>query len=101
MAREIKHSRFDPTPRTRGRRWMQAKSLWLMQHPLCQHCKQAGKVTMATEVDHVMPLCKGGTDDPQNLSSLCAECHRTKTNQDLGYRPARRVGTDGVPEGWT
>lgn len=80
---------------------MQARSLWLTQNPLCLHCKRTGKITMATEVDHVLPLCKGGTDSPQNLQSLCPDCHRTKTNDDLGYRPARRIGADGVPEGWT
>ena len=56
---------------------------------------------MATEVDHILPLFKGGTDDLENLSALCAEHHREKTNQDLGYKASKRVGVDGVPEGWT
>lgn len=80
---------------------MEMRSVWLMQHPLCILCQQEGRVTMATEVDHIVPLFKGGADEPTNLQSLCAEHHRIKTNDDMGYKPARRVGVDGVPEGWT
>lgn len=80
---------------------MAMRSLWLMQHPLCVECSKRGQVTMATEVDHIKPLFKGGDDDPSNLQSLCAQHHRDKTNADLGYRPVKPVGVDGVPEGWT
>jgi hypothetical protein len=27
-------------------------------------------------------------------------CHADKTAQERGYRAKRRVGLDGVPEGW-
>ena len=94
-------SRFDSTPRTRGRKWIAMRALFLTNNPLCIQCKKAGKVTLATEVDHILPLFKGGTDDLSNLSALCSEHHRIKTNDDLGYKPVRRVGLDGVPEGWT
>ena len=77
------------------------RALWLMQHPLCVECSKRGQVTMATEVDHINPLFKGGNDDPDNLQSLCAEHHRIKTNADLGYKAFRAIGTDGAPEGWT
>ena len=97
----MKASRFDPTPRTRGRKWMAMRSLFLASNPLCVACKKTGRITLATEVDHILPLFKGGTDDLENLSALCAEHHREKTNQDLGYRASKRVGVDGVPEGWT
>jgi len=97
----MKASRFDPTPRTRGRKWMAMRSLFLANNPLCVACKKTGRITMATEVDHILPLFKGGTDDLENLSALCAEHHREKTNQDLGYKASKRVGVDGVPEGWT
>jgi len=29
----------------------------------------------ADEVDHVVPLGRGGTDEPANLRSLCRTCH--------------------------
>ena len=101
MAKEIKRSRFDPTPRTRGRKWMQMRELWLTQNPLCAECLKAGRVTLATEVDHKIPLFKGGADARENLNSLCADHHRIKTNEDMGYKAARAIGLDGAPEGWT
>ena len=101
MVSGIRRGRYDQTPRTRGRKWMAMRSLWLMQHPLCLECSKQGQVSMATEVDHIKPLFKGGTDDPTNLQSLCDEHHRSKTNQDMGYRTVKAIGVDGVPEGWT
>jgi len=31
------------------------------------------------EIDHIIPLEQGGTNDFQNLQALCASCHRFKT----------------------
>ncbi|MFZ9894257.1 MAG: HNH endonuclease [Burkholderiaceae bacterium] len=72
-----------------------------MQQPLCVECKKVGRVSMATEVDHILPLFKGGTDCLENLQGLCAKHHRIKTNEDMGYKPVKAFGIDGVPEGWT
>ena len=33
---------------------------------------------MGGEVDHIVPLCKGGTNAPGNLQLLCKSCHGTK-----------------------
>ncbi|MCA0214721.1 MAG: HNH endonuclease [Proteobacteria bacterium] len=35
------------------------------------------------EVDHVMALCAGGADHPDNMQWLTVEQHRVKTRQDL------------------
>lgn len=55
-----------------------------------------GIVTEATEVDHVQPLFKGGTDHPSNLQSLCNPCHEAKTAEDMGYR-ATGCDLSGMP----
>lgn len=34
------------------------------------------------EVDHVVPLMRGGTDQPGNLQVLCRMCHRVKTSEE-------------------
>jgi 5-methylcytosine-specific restriction enzyme A len=94
-------SRFDNSQRIRGRKLMERRALWFMQHPLCVMCKREGRVSMATELDHIVALANGGKDDETNLQGLCADHHRIKTNNDLGYKPARAIGADGVPEGWT
>lgn len=41
----------------------------------------------ATEVDHVVPLAKGGTDDASNLVAINAVCHARKTARDRGAKP--------------
>lgn len=47
---------------------------------LCQPCRDAGRVTLATMVDHIKPRAEGGTDDIDNLQAICRECHATKTD---------------------
>jgi 5-methylcytosine-specific restriction endonuclease McrA len=48
----------------------------------------------ATEVDHVVPASKGGTDDDSNLRSICRRCHRAKTGREgqarSPFRSAKR-----------
>lgn len=41
----------------------------------------------ATEVDHIIPVTNGGTDDLYNLASTCHLCHNDKTQ--LEARQAR------------
>ncbi len=36
------------------------------------------------EVDHIVPLSKGGRDDPSNMQWLPREQHRDKTRRELG-----------------
>lgn len=42
------------------------------------------------EVDHVLPLEKGGTNAPENLQTLCAFHHREKTRNERFTIPGRR-----------
>ena len=37
---------------------------------------------MADLVDHYIPLRAGGSNDPENLVSMCRRCHGLKTEQD-------------------
>lgn len=48
----------------------------------CQNwkCKSCGNQLQAWfEVDHIMPLYKGGTNNVDNLVALCRNCHGEKT----------------------
>lgn len=50
---------------------------------LCQHCLREGRVTPAEDVDHIVPLSRGGARlDHGNLQSLCRPCHNVKTAKD-------------------
>ena len=51
-------------------------------HYLCQVCMSEDRLTPATEVDHIIPKARGGTDNPDNLQAICAECHKTKTARE-------------------
>lgn len=42
-------------------------------------CVKCGKGVGPLEVDHVVPLHVGGSNDPANLELLCRDCHRVKT----------------------
>jgi len=43
----------------------------------CKHCHK--KLPAWFEVDHVIRLDRGGTNDISNLVALCRECHGKKT----------------------
>ena len=46
------------------------------------------------EVHHIVPISKGGTDDPDNAIALCFDCHA-----DAGhYNPNHPRGTKFSPE---
>ena len=59
---------------------------YLKLHPVCVRCRQAGRVTLATVVDHVTPH----RDDyslmwaVNNWQALCKTCHDRKTVQEDG-----------------
>lgn len=72
--------------RIRGRKLQAIRKNWLNRHPLCVACTSKGYITAATQVDHIIPLFKGGADNHTNRQSLCDECHTLKTRHDLGQR---------------
>jgi len=54
----------------------------------CQYCgKKPPEVIL--EVDHIIPVSKGGNDDEDNLITSCFECNRGKTNKKLEDVPER------------
>lgn len=72
------------------RRWKRLRDEFIEQHPLCKHCEERGQVTMAKEIDHIIPF--SDLSDPlrlcsDNLQSLCRRCHAIKTASE--QRPGR------------
>lgn len=84
--------------RIRGRRGVERRASWLRKHPLCCKCEADGRVKAATDLDHVVPLSKGGADDETNFQSLCSEHHKAKTAVDMGHNTKPQIGVDGWPE---
>lgn len=71
----------------------------------CSHCKAAGAVRIATEVDHIVSKKKaerlGWTqeqiDAENNLQSINSDCHKRKTQEEMGNGRRREIGPDGWP----
>lgn len=56
--------------------WQLLRLTYLQQQPACEKCLQAGRVTAATLVHHIVPIKDGGARlDPSNLLALCNDCH--------------------------
>lgn len=63
-----------------GSTWNKLRKLvFKRDFKLCQVCLKHNKYTEATEVDHIISKAQGGTDDLDNLQSICKPCHQHKT----------------------
>ena len=92
---------MDKTPkRIRGDALQKLRRRVFRERPLCAACEQKGKVSEARELDHIIPLFKGGSDEDENLQGLCVECHREKSAADLGFKYKPPIGHDGWPQGF-
>ena len=90
------------SPRIRGRKWMETRARILSRDcGLCQECRRKGILTslmLATCItDHIIALSNGGSNDDDNLQSLCHSCNETKTAADLGHKQRVTIGADGWP----
>merc|ERR1712048_181781 len=43
----------------------------------CGHCRM--KLPASFEIDHIVALCNGGSNERSNLVALCRNCHGEKT----------------------
>lgn len=69
-----------------GYRWQKARAGYLNRHPLCAECESIGRVTAATDLDHITPH-KGDMArfwDRSNWQGLCKPCHSRKTAREDG-----------------
>ena len=73
------------------------RSAFLSAYPLCALCLANGRAAVALELDHILPLSKGGSNDECNLQGLCPPCHAAKTAIDLNYGERVTIGVDGWP----
>lgn len=88
-----------PTPRLRGRAGQRQRERRLRRsNYLCEDCQAEGRVTVATVVDHIIPLSKGGQDTDENTRNLCDEHNAKRTAEQFGHqRHKRPIGKDGWP----
>lgn len=100
----LRTRRTDNSPRLRGRK-LQARRLrvWTAD-PCCAVCGKLTSYPSGFELDHKVPLFKGGEDTDENCQVLCVNiggrspgCHEHKTASDLGYQLKVEIGLDGWP----
>jgi 5-methylcytosine-specific restriction enzyme A len=84
--------------RWNGRKLTDFRKRYLERDPLCAECKRQGRIKLAEEIDHIIPLHKGGTYEDSNLQGLCKPCHQEKTAADMGVKQKVSISIDGWPE---
>lgn len=82
-----------------GRPWERMrKDVAIRDQYTCQICH---RVTDKGECDHIVPECKNGPTEMDNLQWLCPECHADKTHREAAEAQGRtmrpRIGPDGWP----
>ena len=78
--------RESSTQRGYSYKWQQARKGFLAKHPLCAECERQGRITAATDLDHIIPH-KGDKDafwTRSNWQALCHPCHSRKTATEDG-----------------
>lgn len=72
--------------------WLRA-SILRRDHYRCVFCGAGGLL----EVDHIVPWSAGGTDDRDNLRTLCKACNQDRSNYRLpGDQQRRPVGRECI-----
>jgi 5-methylcytosine-specific restriction protein A len=75
-----------------GRPWRRKRDAVLKRDAYqcqCEDCRAEDLITLADEVDHIVPRSQGGTDDESNLRAINHDCHAKKSERE------RREGSGG------
>ena len=73
-----------------ARQWPSLTRLVWKRDPGCLICGTTKETRgVKWEVDHILPVADGGTDDPENLRLLCVPCHKGVT---AAWRRSRAAG---------
>src|SRR5690606_26561561 len=72
--------------------WRRLRQMVLRREPWCRMCRAEGRFTPATEVDHIVPVARGGPNELDNPQARCKSCHSRKTAREtaLGSRQTPR-----------
>ena len=60
----------------------------------CRACEHL--LTSTYQIDHIIPLWEGGTNEEENLQPLCAECHAQKTQKEAMRRGKQPRATSSL-----
>ena len=70
----------------RNQKQMQIARDLLVNQIFCSYCGNFGTETKdkennTWEIDHIIPVSRGGTNDLHNLTKACQNCNKSKSNQ--------------------
>ncbi len=71
---------FPPYPEN----WRSIRQNILYRDGFC--CRRCGTSVRPLQVDHIIPLSRGGTNNLSNLQTLCLRCHSLKHPHMVSYR---------------
>lgn len=67
--------------RLEWKKWREIReSIFKRDNYTCQYC---GETEKRLECDHIHPVARGGSNDPENLTTACYECNRSKRDKTL------------------
>jgi len=78
--KQYERGRGSSSERGYDRKWQKIRAVIIARDPVCKACNR--KPT--TDVDHITPRRRGGTDAESNLQGLCHTCHSSKTATEDG-----------------
>jgi 5-methylcytosine-specific restriction protein A len=64
-----------------GAEWRKMRDLVLAQEKCCARCGCEGSPGNPLSVDHIIPKARGGTNDRDNLQTLCHKCNSGKRDR--------------------
>jgi 5-methylcytosine-specific restriction protein A len=80
-------NKISSNSRITGGKWVAIKKLFELSNPrICAECDREGKVGNGEELDHIVPLWAGGSNDFKNFQWLCRSHHIAKNKQELKMR---------------
>ena len=93
--------RSGPDKRVRGSAGVRMRARRMARTDgLCEMCEAEGLTTLATVVNHKLPLARGGKDVDENTENLCDRHDAIVTARQFGKAEpieAKGVGRDGRP----
>lgn len=75
--------RYVPTPRKKRGQLSPGVRYRIMERDAFV-CLRCGVQTDLT-IDHIQPVDQGGSDDPENLQTLCRSCNSSKGTKTIGF----------------
>lgn len=65
-------------------KWRKLRLSYLMDHPLCERCQKENRIVPAVDIHHIISFMTTSNKldrmalafNPDNLESLCKQCHQ-------------------------